>query len=129
MRKTVLVADDNASSREFIREALATEGWRVLEAADGSEALRRILEIIPDLVLLDIQMPPPDGYAVLRALRADSRCAGMRVVALTAFAMRSDRDRALAAGFDGYISKPVHARTLREQVAALLAGTAVEEHA
>jgi two-component system cell cycle response regulator DivK len=112
----VLVADDNDASRELIREVLELSGYDVIETADGQDAVSRARENAPDLVLVDIQMPRLDGYGVLRELRADPRLSGLPVVALTAFAMQGDRERALAAGFDGYITKPVDIAALRQEI-------------
>ena len=119
MRK-ILVAEDNLASRELIREILEARGYQVVEACDGREALQKVQETGPDLVLLDIQMPVLDGFAVLRQLRQDPRFATLRVVALTAYAMRGDQEKALAAGFDAYLSKPVDATALRRQIEKLL---------
>ncbi len=118
--KRILVVDDNPVSRELVREVLEAPGRTIIEAADGEEALKRIGEAIPDLVLLDIQMPVLDGFGAIRRIRLDPRTAGLRVLALTAFAMKGDRARALAAGFDAYITKPIDAAALRRQVEQLL---------
>lgn len=118
--KTILVAEDNAAGRELIREVLEGAGYQVIEAANGGEALEQIEQASPDLVLLDIQMPVLDGYAVVRRLRENSRFDGLRVIALTAFAMQGDREKALAAGFDGYITKPIRAGALRAQIEEFL---------
>ncbi len=115
MRK-ILVAEDNPASRELIREILEIEGYRVVEACDGLEALQKVDEETPDLLLLDIQMPVKDGYALLRQLRQGARFSALRVVALTASAMRGDREKALGAGFDAYIAKPIDAAALRTQI-------------
>ena len=120
MSQRILVADDNTASRELIREVLELSGYDVVEAGDGMEALARVREGPPDLLLVDIQMPRLDGYGVLRELRGDPNLAGLRVVALTAFAMHGDRERALEAGFDGYITKPVDLTSLRQQVRKFL---------
>lgn len=117
---TILVVDDNPVSRELIREVLEAPGREFLEAAQGQEALERIAESHPELVLLDIQMPLLDGFGVVRRIRQDPRCASMRVIAITAYAMKGDRQRALAAGFDDYITKPIDAATLRQRVETLL---------
>jgi PAS domain S-box-containing protein len=114
--KRVLVADDNPSSRELVRESLAEHVSSIIEASDGREALDKIREMRPDLVLLDIQMPEMDGYAVLREIRSDPALEGLRVVALTAFAMQGDRERALEAGFDDYLTKPVTVAKLKAQL-------------
>lgn len=112
----ILVADDNAVSRELVREILEGAGHEVLEAADGPDALQKARAIVPDLLLLDIQMPGLNGYAVLDELRRDARLDALRVLALTAYAMDKDRERALAAGFDAYITKPVEPAVLRREI-------------
>jgi PAS domain S-box-containing protein len=119
-RAKVLVADDSPESREFIRDALASHNFEVIEAVDGKEALVKIREVHPDIVFMDIQMPQMDGYAALRQVREDPQLRKLPVIALTAFAMHGDRDKALAAGFDAYISKPVDPQSLRSQVDRLL---------
>ena len=116
---SVLVADDNEDSRELVREGLRGQVSAIIEAADGREALEKIRETRPDLVLLDIQMPEIDGYGVLREIRRDPALRNLRVVALTAFAMEGDREQALDAGFDDYLTKPVTVATLKAQIAAL----------
>jgi CheY-like chemotaxis protein len=118
--KTVLVADDNPVSRELIREILETDDCEVIEACDGREALEKLRQHQPDLALLDIQMPVLDGNAVIRELRADSRFSQLPVVALTAYAMQGDREKALALGFDSYITKPIDIPVFRAKVAELL---------
>ena len=118
-RKRVLVADDNAAGRELVREGLSGHASSIVEAADGREALQKIRETRPDLVLLDIQMPEMDGYAVLREIRSDPALRGLRVVALTAFAMQGDRERALEAGFDDYLTKPITVAKLKAQLEPL----------
>jgi two-component system, cell cycle response regulator DivK len=117
--KRILVADDNAASRELIREVLEMSGYDVIEASDGAEALSKAVDNAADLdlVLVDIQMPRLDGYGVLREMRRDPRLASVQVVALTAFAMEGDRERAVEAGFDGYITKPVEIAALRREIA------------
>jgi two-component system, cell cycle response regulator DivK len=119
-KKRVLIADDNAVSRELIREILEHDHYEVIEAGDGGEALEKVREHSPDLALLDIQMPVMDGNAVIREIRADPRLAHLPVAALTAYAMQGDRERALAAGFNSYITKPIEIQDLRAQVAKLL---------
>lgn len=119
-RKQVVVADDSLESREFLRDALASRDFEITEAVDGKDAVAKIQQVHPDLVFMDIQMPDMDGYAALRKLREDPQFARLPVIALTAFAMHGDRGKALAAGFDAYISKPVDPRSLRSQVDQLL---------
>ena len=116
MSRKVLVADDNPASRELIMEVLEMSGYDVIGAADGQEAVHQARAGQPDLLLVDIQMPRLDGFGVLRELRADPRFASLPVVALTAFAMQGDRERAIGAGFNGYITKPVDIAVLRQEV-------------
>ena len=119
--KRVLVADDNPVSRELIREILEDDDCEVIEAGDGREALEKVREHRPDLALLDIQMPVMDGNAVVRQIRADAQLSKLPVVALTAYAMQGDREKALALGFNSYITKPIDIPTFRAAVAELLA--------
>jgi CheY-like chemotaxis protein len=118
--KRVLVADDNPVSRELIREILEDDDCEVIEAGDGREALEKVREHRPDLALLDIQMPVMDGNAVVREIRADAQLSKLPVVALTAYAMQGDREKALALGFNSYITKPIDIPAFRTEVADLL---------
>jgi CheY-like chemotaxis protein len=118
--KKVLIADDKATSRELVRTVLEKCGYLVFEAADGLEALRVARESEPDLIILDLHMPRLDGFGVVQELRRDDQFAATPVMALTASAMQGDRERALAAGFTGYISKPIPLSTLRSEVERLL---------
>jgi CheY-like chemotaxis protein len=117
---TVLIAEDNAVNRELLRELLELRGYAVIEACDGKEALHMIEQAQPELLLLDIGMPVMDGFAVIRAIRENPRLAQLPVVAVTAYAMRGDREKILNSGFDGYLSKPVNARSLAEELDRLL---------
>jgi two-component system cell cycle response regulator DivK len=117
--KRILVVDDNASSRELVKFALEP-CYVVEEASDGRDAILRIQETLPDLVLMDIQMPDMDGYETLHQIRAHPASALVPVVALTAFAMLEDRQKAFEAGFDGYFAKPINIAALRTQVESLL---------
>ena len=113
---TILLADDNAPSRELMREILEECGYDVAEAANGREALDLIRRSPPDIVLLDLQMPVMDGFAVIHAVRSDERLRLLTVIALTASAMLGDRERAIAAGFDSYIAKPISLENVRNQI-------------
>lgn len=104
----VLVVEDNAQSMKLFRDVLRAYGYRTLEATTGARAVELAVEHGPDLVLMDIQLPDTDGIETLGRLRADERTASVPVLALTAQAMEGDRERFLAAGFDGYFSKPVN---------------------
>ena len=116
----VLIAEDNAVNRELLRELLEARGYDVVEACDGQEALAVIERAEPDILLLDIGMPVLDGFGVVRALRENPRLAMLPAVAVTAYAMQGDREKILSSGFDGYLSKPVDARVLAEELERLL---------
>jgi two-component system cell cycle response regulator DivK len=103
----ILVVEDNEKNMKLFRDVLHASGYRTLEAATGERAVELVFEHRPDLVLMDIQLPDIDGIEALSRLRADDRTASVPVLALTAQAMEGDRERFLAAGFDGYLSKPV----------------------
>jgi two-component system cell cycle response regulator DivK len=117
----ILIADDRPSSRELLGLVLERAGYDVLEAENGEQALERVRSGSPDLVLLDLQMPGIDGYGVLAELRAEARFAALPVLALTASAMRGDREKILEAGFTDYLAKPAAPEVVRETVARLLA--------
>jgi two-component system cell cycle response regulator DivK len=104
----VLVVEDNERNMKLFRDVLEASGYRTLEAVTGVQAVALVLEHVPDLVLMDIQLPDIDGSEALARLRADERTMSVPVLALTAQAMEGDRERFLAAGFDGYLSKPVN---------------------
>jgi two-component system cell cycle response regulator DivK len=104
----VLVVEDNARNMKLFRDVLHASGYRTLEAATGERAVELVFEHRPDLVLMDIQLPDIDGVEALSRLRADERFASVPVLAVTAQAMEGDRERFLAAVFDGYLSKPVN---------------------
>ena len=125
--KRVLVADDHESSREFVRTVLEHSGCVVDEAIDGREALAKVRENPPDLVVLDLHMPGLDGFAVMEELRQDARYRSLPVVALTASAMQGDRERALAAGFVEYMTKPISLSVLRNRVLGLIADKGVAD--
>ena len=103
----VLVVEDNERNMKLFRDVLESSGYRTLEATTGERAVELVVEHRPDLVLMDIQLPGIDGVEALGRLRAEERTASVPVLALTAQAMDGDRERFLAAGFDGYLSKPV----------------------
>ncbi len=103
----VLVVEDNERNMKLFRDVLQASGYRTLEATTGEGAVELVVEHCPDLVLMDIQLPDIDGVEALGRLRAEERTASVPVLALTAQAMDGDRERFMAAGFDGYLSKPV----------------------
>ena len=104
----ILVVEDNQRNMKLFRDVLQATGYHILEATTGARAVELAAEYGPDLVLMDIRLPDIDGVETLGRLRTDERTAAIPVLALTAQAMDGDRDRFLAAGFDGYVSKPVN---------------------
>jgi CheY-like chemotaxis protein len=118
--KRILIVEDKASSRELLRTVLEHRGYAVIEAADGDEGLLKARAEAPDLILLDLQMPIRNGYDVLMELRREPRFAAVPIVAVTASAMQGDREKALAAGFNGYLTKPLPLSNLRSEIQRLL---------
>ena len=117
---TILVADDEPPILELIRFTLEDDQVRVVEARDGLEALRLAQAVRPELCFLDVRMPELDGLAVCRLLRQDPGLAGSRIVMLTAASQEADRVRGLAAGADGYLTKPFSPLALFSLVRSLL---------
>ena len=103
----VLIVEDNERNMKLVRDILTAIGYQPVEATTGEAALTLAAEENPALVLMDIQLPDLDGAAALERLRSNEQTAGIPVIALTAQAMQGDKERFLAAGFDGYLSKPV----------------------
>ena len=116
----ILVAEDNAVNRELLRELLEARGYEVFEACDGQEALHMIEQSRPELLLMDIGMPVLDGFGVIRKIRENPCIAKLPVVAVTAYAMRGDRETILNSGFDGYLSKPLNPSSLTAELDRLL---------
>src|SRR5580658_756777 len=114
--KRVLIAEDNAVNRELLRELLEVRGYEVTEACDGEEALVMVEQARPDILLLDLGMPKLDGFGVVRKVRENPRLVDLPVLAVTAYAMRGDREEVLKAGFNGYLSKPINATALAEEM-------------
>ena len=118
--KKVLVADDKPEGRELVHTVLEKSGYEVFEASDGPEAVEQARRLQPDLIILDIHMPGLDGFGVIEQLRRLDEFASTPIIALTASAMMGDRERAIAAGFTGYITKPIRLAALRAEVERLL---------
>ncbi len=119
--KIILVADDQAEARELIRTVLTHCGYEVVEAVDGEDALLKAAAARPDLIMLDIHMPGPDGFAVCDALRGMPGFASIPIVAMTAGLMNGEREKALESGFSEFLAKPIRIVVLRETIAALFA--------
>lgn len=118
--KKVLVADDKDNGRELVRTVLENSGYQVFEASDGEKAVAEARRLHPDLIILDIHMPGLDGFQVIEELRRETGFFHTPIIALTASAMMGDRERAMAAGFTGYITKPIRLDALRAEVERLL---------
>jgi two-component system, cell cycle response regulator DivK len=116
----VLVVEDNPRNLKLVRDLLEHAGYRTLEATSAEDGLALARAHRPDLVLMDVQLPGMDGVQALARLRADPATNGIPVVAVTAFAMKDDRARFVAAGFDGYLEKPISVREFPGQVAEML---------
>ncbi|MFN2271580.1 MAG: response regulator [Anaerolineae bacterium] len=117
-QKTVLYIEDNFHNRRIVRKILQSQGYSLIEAEDGISGLAMVQELKPPLVLLDIGLPGMDGLEVVGRIKADEALREIPVIALTASAMRGDRERFLAAGCDDYLSKPVQAMELINMVGA-----------
>ncbi len=104
----ILVVEDNEKNMKLVRDVLQAAGYRTLAATTGGQAVELAIEHRPELVLMDIRLPDMDGVEALRRLLADERTASIPVLAVTAQAMHGDREGFLAAGFDGYVSKPLN---------------------
>lgn len=118
--RRVLIVDDDSLSRELLCDCLEPLGLDISQARDGVEALREIEAELPSLMLVDIQMPRMNGFELLRYVRSNPATASIPVLAVSAFAMAGDAERALARGFDHYITKPVALGELRKLVRRLL---------
>jgi len=108
----VLVVDDNPANADLVSFILAKQGYQVHVAADAAEALAMVTAFSPQLIMMDLQLPGMDGLTLTRQLKADATTRQIIVIALTAYAMKGDEQRAREAGCDGYISKPINTRTL-----------------
>jgi CheY-like chemotaxis protein len=117
----ILIVDDNPINLKLARVILASEGYMVKTADDAEEALAALEEFEPALILMDLQLPGMDGLTLTRQLRRDPRWSSTWIVALTAYAMKGDEAKALAAGCDGYLTKPIDADGLPQAVAAFVA--------
>jgi two-component system cell cycle response regulator DivK len=116
----ILLVEDNDKNLKLVRHVLQFAGFEVLEAQTGEEGVAVAKTTLPDLVLMDLQLPGIDGTEALRRLRAYPTTAELPVVAVTAFAMKDDGERIQRAGFDGYITKPLNIRSLPDQVRGYL---------
>lgn len=124
MSRKILLVEDNPANRYLATFLLETEGFEVVHAANGREAIEQAAKLHPDLILMDIQMPEMDGYEAARCIREVPETAGLPIVAVTSYAMAGDRERALRLGFVGYLEKPISAETFVAHVSRFLPGKA-----
>jgi len=118
----ILVVEDNDMNMQLVEFLLEEKGYTIVKATSGEEALSLTRDgIAPDLILMDIHLPGIDGLSVVRAMKEDARTARIPILALTAHAMRGDKDRFLEAGCDGYISKPIDVKTFMSSIEQYLA--------
>jgi len=120
MKRKILVIEDNEQNLYLTTFILERHGYEVIQAREGLEGTRLADEVAPDLILLDIQLPKMDGYAVAKALRSNPALREVPIVAVTSYAMVGDRERVMAAGCSGYIEKPINPDTFVGQVEAHL---------
>jgi two-component system cell cycle response regulator DivK len=118
--RKILVVEDNQDNREMVVKVLKFNGYEVIEAVDGEEGIEKAKTEAPALILLDIYLPKMDGYEVAKRLKGDTNLKDIPVIALTAHAMKGNREQALAAGCDGYIAKPIDIRELPKQIEQFL---------
>jgi two-component system, cell cycle response regulator DivK len=123
---SVLVVEDNEANQLLARYVLEREGYRVEVAGAADEALEKVGEKVPSLILMDIQLPGQDGLSLTRQLKASPTTANIPIIALTADAMIGDREASISAGCAGYIAKPIDTKTLGEQIREILAPASVE---
>jgi CheY-like chemotaxis protein len=125
MTQVILVVEDNERNLKLLRDVLQYAGYGVLAARTAEDGIALAVSEPPDLVLMDLQLPGIDGIEALRRLRESPRTANIPVVAVTAQAMKQDRERVLQAGFDGYVEKPISVRAFPDQVRRFLPGEEV----
>ena len=116
----ILVVEDNPTNLKLVRDVLTHSGYEVIEATSGEDGVRLAGEWSPDLILMDLQLPGIDGAEALRQIRASDRNPGVPIVAVTAFAMHEDRERAFDSGFNGYVEKPISIRGFTQQISDFL---------
>jgi CheY-like chemotaxis protein len=122
--ESILVVEDNEANLRLFTYLLTSKGYDVRGATDAQQALELLRDFHPQMILMDLQLPGTDGYQLTRRLKADPATSDIIVIALTAYAMRGDEEKALAAGCEGYITKPIDTRTLPDRIAEYLSSGA-----
>lgn len=120
-KNIILYVEDNSDNRNLIRRVLESEGYAMAEAGNAEDAMQKIQSVRPNLILMDINMPDMDGYALTARIKATPGFATVPIVAVTANVMRGDREKSLEAGCDGYIQKPIDIDILTQQIERFLA--------
>jgi len=126
MPKKILIVEDDPKNMKVVVMALRPHGYALLEATDGEEALEIALRDTPDLILLDMQLPKMSGLEVTRKLREMPAFSHIRIIALTAYAMKGDKEKFIEAGCDAYLSKPINTRELPRVIAEILSGQQID---
>ena len=121
-KSRILYIEDNPGNRTLVRRVLEVEGYTILEAPDGPTGLELAQAQLPDLILMDINLPEVDGYTMTRRIKATPGLEKIKIIALTANVMKGDREKTQAAGCDGYLQKPIDVDLLPEQIARYLKG-------
>ena len=119
-KKKVLVVEDNPMNMILIKEILAANGFEVIEAYNGHDAIKRVSEEMPDLILMDLNLPEMDGVTATKILKSNTPSKDIPIVAITASAMKGDEEKILAEGFDGYIAKPIEMKKFIKAVALFI---------
>ena len=122
--ESILVVEDNEANLRLFTYLLSSKGYEVRAATDAQQALELLRDFHPRMILMDLQLPGTDGYELTRRLKADPATSDIIIIALTAYAMRGDEEKALAAGCEGYITKPIDTRTLPGRIAEYLSADA-----
>ena len=116
MTKRILVVEDQEDNRRIVRDLLNSVGFELIEAVTGEEGVQRAEETVPDLILMDIQMPVLDGYEATRRIKASAKCGHIPIIVITSYALSGDDAKAMAAGADAYVAKPFSPRDLLAKI-------------
>jgi CheY-like chemotaxis protein len=122
MSQTILIVEDNEKNCSLLKDILTVHGYQVAVASNGRKGIELARELKPDLILMDIQMPCMDGMTAGRILKSDPETNGIKIIALTSFAMQGDKEKFISSGFNGYLSKPINTRELPRLVKQWLDG-------
>lgn len=116
----ILIVEDNYMNKVLVREILTLNGYEVIEAKSGVEAIQLLTTVVPDVILMDLQLPEMDGFTATRIIKSGERHKSVPVLALTASAMKGDEEKILKKGFDGYVPKPIEKKKLLDVISSSL---------